>query len=124
MLVQHQAVRTRNPTQDAVKSAVGLQAVNPTAGILQARLALVGKIQVTRIRECDVIDALEALEARAISMRCEFTGFGVQQKNALLVIGDEHAAVLVQHQAVGLSVVFNSQLKFALWGDAKNAAVG
>ena len=110
---QHQPVRARHVIQQQFEPAVGAQPVEPPARVVQPALALVGQIKIAVAGEHQIVQPLEALAARPVEKRLDLPRPRVEQHQALLVVGDEDAAVLVDLEAVGLAVIFGDEGELA-----------
>ncbi len=124
-LVEHQAVGAGHIAQQAFEpAAVGAQAVEPARGIGQARLPLVGEVHVAVAGEDQVVGRLEAFERGALQERPDLARRRIEDHDAVLVIADESAAVLVELEAVGLPVVLAADRDLARRRDLQQAAPG
>ena len=86
-------------------------------------LALVGEIEITRRREDQIVDALEALACRRLQERRHGAARRVERHDPALVVGDEHAAVAVNLQPVRPSIILGHELPLALRANTENAAI-
>ena len=122
--VEDEPIGTWNVIKNAVELAVRPQPVQSAGRILQPGLSLVGEIQVAVRGEQEIIRALETLQRRAIEIGFDFSGARIQHHDAVLVVGDEGAPVLVELETVRLAVVFRRDRHHTARRDLEDAAPG
>jgi hypothetical protein len=107
----HERYNPYLPHGELLELAVCAVAVHAAARIGEVGHALVGEVKVAFGIEHQVVHALERLLVVARDHRHRLAVLKTQ--DAVLVIGDEDAAVLVDGEAVGLAVVFDDGLEVA-----------
>ena len=90
---------------------------------MQPGLALVGEVQIAIAGEHEVVQPFEALRRQQVGKRRDGTAFRVEHHDAVAVVGDEDAAVLVDLQPVRLAVVLGHQVDVAGGRHAEDPAV-
>ncbi len=90
---------------------------------MQAGQSLVSEVQVAIRSEEQIVDAFEARPLCIEQKRRDFPVDRIEQHDAVLVVGDEGAAVAMELQAVGPAVVLGDDVEDAIAGHLENAPV-
>ncbi len=110
---EDQAVGARDVLDHDLEPAVGAQAIESPAGVAHVAFALIGEVAIAVLGEDQIVEPLEALAARPVDQRRHLAARRIEQHQALLVVGDEDAAVLVDLEPVGLAVVLGDDAELA-----------
>ena len=87
-------------------------------------MALIGEIHVVIGGEEQVIRTLETFAPTPANNWGEFAALRIQQEDAVVIIGDEYASILMNFKSVGFAVIFRDQRELTLRRDAKDTTVG
>src|SRR5262245_14652683 len=104
--------------------AVGSKAVDASGWILQAGLALVGEVEIAIAREGEVVGARETFATRVLDHGRHRARLWIELHHPAAMIGNENAAVLVDGEPVGPSIIFGDDAPDAIGRHPQNAAVG
>ena len=91
--VEGDPVRARNVVDQHRELAARREPIDTTAAIVQAGLALVCEVEVAVAREDEIVDALEPFFVGSFQERRDRTRAGVEQHQAVPVVGNEDAPV-------------------------------
>ncbi len=123
-LVERDAIGGGRIVDEALQLAARAQAIHAPARVGDARLSLVGEIEIAVVREMQIVQALEALAERSGEVSLDFPRLRVEQHQAALVVGDENPAAFVDLQPVRPAVVLHDQLPFPFRVDPEYAPKG
>lgn len=108
--VQHQPVGTRYGVHEAIEAFVRRVAVEAACRIMPPSQSLISEIQIAIAGKDQIIHSLETLEKVPGEVWCNKTALGIKNHDAVLVIGNEDAAVLVDLQAIGLTIILGDEV--------------
>ena len=90
---------------------------------MQPGLALVGEVQIAVAGEHEVVQPLEAFRRQKVGERGNHTGARVEHHDAVAIVGDEDAAVLMDLEPVRLAVILAHEVDLAQRRHTKDPAV-
>ena len=115
---QHQSVGIGQALHQHIKPAIGAQPQHATNLIAEMAALGVGEVQITVVREHQVIGTREVADHG-----CPASGDRIERHNPVLSISNKNPTVTMDLQAVRLAVIVREQMPSAIRSNAEDAPV-